>query len=154
MARPTFEELFDPAIAAGMLSQQAQLPGVPNYLQIRITEVTPGRCVAEMPVRDELLNPFGAMHGAAVAALVDHVLGSAVYPMVPAGTWPASLEFKLNYLAPVRRGVVRAESTIVALRSRTAVARIDVTNEGEMVATALGTISLNPPKPAGPDAEV
>jgi 1,4-dihydroxy-2-naphthoyl-CoA hydrolase len=74
-------------------------------------------------------------------------LGSAVFPLVPAGTWPATLEFKLNYLAAVRGGTVRATGQVIALRSRTAVVRVDVGNEGRAVATALGTISLNRPNP-------
>jgi uncharacterized protein (TIGR00369 family) len=122
---------------------------VPDYLGIRLVDIGPGWIVAEMDVRPELLNPFGAMHGAALSALVDHVLGSAVFPLVERGTWPATLEFKLNYLAPVRTGVVRAQSKVVALRARTAVVQVDVSNEGTLVGTALGTISINRPRGDG-----
>ena len=83
------------------------ITGVPEYLGMTITGVGAGWCVAELEVRAELLNPFGAAHGAVLASLVDHVLGSAVFPIVPLGTWPATLEFKLNYLAPAREGSCR-----------------------------------------------
>lgn len=120
--------------------------GLMGYLGMRVVDVGPGTATAEIEVRPELVHGFGALHGGVVAALVDHVLGTAVFPVVPAGTWPATLEFKLNYLAAVREGVVRATGRVVALRRRTAVVQVDVTNEGRPVATALGTISLNPPK--------
>ncbi len=84
-----------------------------------------------------------------LASLVDHVLGTAVFPLVPRGTWPATLEFKLNYLAPTRPGVLRARSQVVSLSKRTAVVSVECDNDGRPVGTALGTIALTPPRPAG-----
>lgn len=121
--------------------------GLPGWLGIRFTDVGPGWCVAEVDIGEHLLNPFGAAHGAVLASLVDHVLGSAVYPLVPPGTWPATLEFKVNYLAPTRPGVLRATSRVVSLSNRTAVVTVECENGGRLVGTALGTIALNPPKP-------
>jgi uncharacterized protein (TIGR00369 family) len=146
---PRFADVYDADLGATMLEMSRRVTGVPEYLGIELVGIGPGWVAGEMSVRPELLNPFGAMHGAAVAALVDHVLGSCVFPLVPRGTWPATLEFKLNYLAPVRDGVVRAESRVKALTKRTAVVHVDVLNDGRTVATALGTISLNPPKRDG-----
>jgi len=141
---------YDEELAIGMM-QFSQSPeggehGVPGYLGIRFTAVSPGRCVAEIDVDDRLLNPFGAAHGAVMASLVDHVLGAAVFPLVPRGTWPATLEFKINYLAPTRPGVLRATSRVRSLSKRTAVVEVDCDNDGRLVGTALGTIALSPPK--------
>jgi uncharacterized protein (TIGR00369 family) len=143
---PRFADIYDAELAAAMLKMSRSVTGVPEYLAIELVDIGAGWVAAEMPVRPELLNPFGAMHGAAVAALVDHVLGSAVFPLVPRGTWPATLEFKVNYLAPVRDGIVRADSRVVALTARTAVVSVEISNADRLVATALGTISLNAPK--------
>src|SRR5690349_14383872 len=122
-------ERFDEELADGMLSLSRSPEGgdrgVPGYLGIRFVEVVPGRCVAELEVGEHLLNPFGAAHGAVLASLVDHVLGSAVFPIVPRGTWPATLEFKLNYLAPTRVGILRATSRVVSLSKKTAVVTVD-----------------------------
>jgi 1,4-dihydroxy-2-naphthoyl-CoA hydrolase len=147
-----WSDRFDRDLAEMMLGQ-SQAPegygtGVPGYLDIRFTEVQPGRCVAELDVGDHLLNPFGAAHGAVLASLVDHVLGSAVFPIVPRGTWPATLEFKVNYLAPTRPGTLRATGRVLSLSKRTAVVAVDCENDGRLVGTALGTIALSPPKPA------
>src|SRR5690606_8266223 len=110
------------------------------------TGVGPGWCTCELEVTEALLNPFGAAHGAVVASLVDHVLGSSVFPLVPRGTWPASLEFKVNYLAPARLGPLVARAEVAAISSRTAVVQIECTNAGRVVATALGTVALVPPR--------
>jgi len=85
-----------------------------------------------------------------VASLVDQALGSAVFPLVPPGTWPATLEFKVNYLAAARQGMLRATGTVASLRRRTAVVTVEVENEGRTVAVAQGTISINPPPDRDP----
>lgn len=147
-----WSDRYDATIGEWMLrdrtSAEGAGTGVPDYLGIRFTEVGPGSCVAELDVGEHLLNPFGAAHGAVLASLVDHVLGSAVLPIVPRGTWPATLEFKLNYLAPTRPGVLRATATVVSMSSRTAVVSVECDNDGRPVGSALGTIALTPPKPA------
>jgi uncharacterized protein (TIGR00369 family) len=144
--RPAIES-FDPAIAEAMLDPQFNgSNGFTDFLGLRIVEATAGTATAEIEVRPELLQAFGAVHGGVVAALVDHVLGAAIFPSVPRGTWPATLEFKLNYLAPVREGLLRATGEVIALRRRTAVVQVEVTNDGRPVAAAQGTISLHPPK--------
>ena len=140
------QELAD-ALLTGSYVPEGSVTGVPGYLGIRFTEVGPGRCVAEVDVGEHLLNPFGAAHGAVLASLVDHVLGSAVFPLVPRGTWPATLEFKVNYLAPTRPGILRASSRVLSLSKKTAVVAVDCENDGRLVGTALGTIALSPPKP-------
>jgi 1,4-dihydroxy-2-naphthoyl-CoA hydrolase len=147
---PDWSDRFDEELANGMLRRSAAPEGgetgLPAYLGIRFTEVGPGRCVAELDVGEHLLNPFGAAHGAVLASLVDHMLGSAVFPIIPRGTWPATLEFKISYLAPTRPGVLRATSRVLSLTRKTAVVAVDCENDGRLVGTALGTIALTPPK--------
>lgn len=152
MSDTDWTDRFDSEVAQAMLrgweAPEGVEQGLPGYLGIRFTAVEPGVCVAEMDVTEQLLNPFGAAHGAVLASIVDHVLGSAVFPLVPRGTWPATLEFKLNYLAPTRPGVLRATGRVVSLSKRTAVVSVECDNDGRAVGTALGTIALAPPKGA------
>ena len=133
----------------GMASHTA----LPDFLGIGFTEAGPGRLVAEMDVREELRTPFGNLHGGVVAVLVDHVLGSVMYPVMPPGWWAATTEYKINNTAPIRGGRLRAEATIVAMTKRTSVVRVDVTNDGRLVCMAQGTCLLQEPKPRdGADA--
>jgi uncharacterized protein (TIGR00369 family) len=84
-----------------------------------------------------------------MAALVDHVLGCVLYPLMPRGAWAATTEFKLNYLAPVKSGKLTAESTVVALTRTTAVVRVEVANEGRLACVAQGTLLVREPKASG-----
>jgi len=120
--------------------------GLPEYLKITTTAIEPGRLVCELPVTEELLNPFGAAHGGVVSALIDHALGAVCFPVMARGSWPATQEFKLNFLAPARPGPMVATASIVALSKRTAIVRIDVVNSGRLVCAAQGTVAIMPPR--------
>ena len=142
---PRFEE-FDAAVADGLVGMPDSTEGLPGYLDIRHVEAGPGVLRAQVPMRDELATPFGNLHGGVLAALCDHVLGMVCYPVIPRGSWAATTEFKLNYLAPVTTGVLDATATIVSLTKRTAVVRVDVANEERLVCTALGTVQIMAPR--------
>jgi 1,4-dihydroxy-2-naphthoyl-CoA hydrolase len=120
---------------------------LPDFLGMRFTEAGPGKLVGECDVKPELLTPFGNLHGGVIAVLVDHVLGSVMYPVMPRGWWAATTEYKVNNLAPVRDGTLTATADIIAMTKRTAVVRIDVTNGDRLVAVAQGTCLLQEPKP-------
>ncbi len=52
-------------------------PPFAEFLGINITHVSPERVTAELPVREELNNRFGIMHGGAIMALADNLGGTA-----------------------------------------------------------------------------
>ena len=135
----------DAADVIGQHSSQAG-GGLPTFLGIEMVDIGPGRMVCELPVRDELLNAFGTLHGGVVSALADHVLGAVLYSVIERGAWAATTEFKINLLAPIREGTVRAEAAIISMTKRTAVVRIDITNDGRAAAAAQGTVSVMSPK--------
>ncbi len=123
------------------------MPGLPEYLGVRHVEVGAGFMRAALEVRDELKTPYGNLHGGVLAALCDHVLGTVCYPVIPRGSWAATTEFKLNYLAPVTAGALEATARIESLTKRTAVVRIEVENDGRQVCIAQGTVLIMAPKP-------
>jgi 1,4-dihydroxy-2-naphthoyl-CoA hydrolase len=136
---------FDQGLADVLMSQAGLDDGLSGYLGMQMVEVRPGVAVVETEARDELVHRFGVVHGGVVASLVDQALGAAVLPVIPKGSWPATLEFKLNYLAPARAGTIRATGTVASLRRRTAVVQVEVVNDGRTVAVALGTVSISQP---------
>jgi uncharacterized protein (TIGR00369 family) len=143
---PTFEH-FDQAVADAMIRVNNESSGgLPGFLGVRFTELTPGRLRAEMEVRREFLTPIGNIHGGVMAALVDHVLGCVLYPLMPRGAWAATTEFKLNYLAPVKEGTLVAESNVVALTRATSVVRVVVSNQDRLACVAQGTLLIREAK--------
>ena len=124
--------------------------GIDGFLGIVVTEVTPGKLVAEMAVTPQLITRLGNMHGGCLSALCDHVLGTVMYPVMPQGYWAATTEFKINLIAPVTKGVCRASAEIISMTRRMSVVRIEVENEGRLVAAAQGTCTIVAPKGANP----
>jgi uncharacterized protein (TIGR00369 family) len=145
---PRFEDQCDQRIADAMMKSNDKPDGLPGFLGARFVRFEPGRLVAEMEVKPELITIVGALHGGAMAAFVDHVMGCVLYPLMKRGQWAATTEFKLNYLSAVRKGKLVAESTVIALTSRTAVVRVDVENEGRLACVAQGTLLVSEPPAA------
>jgi uncharacterized protein (TIGR00369 family) len=141
---PSFVQ-FDQGVADAMMKANEADKGLPGFLGIKFVRFAPGRLVASMQVRPELLNPFGSMHGAVMASIVDHCLGCVMYPLMQRGHWAATTEFKLNYLAAVRGGSLEAESTVLSMTKRTAVVRVEVSNDGRLACVAQGTILIVDP---------
>lgn len=137
---------FDERIAEQMLSAATTAGGLSTYLNFRHTQLVAGRLVAEMDARDDLLTPFGNLHGGCLSAMVDHCLGVLFYPVIPGGCWVATTEFKLNLLRPVASGVCVAVADIISLGKRSGVARVDITNNGKPVCAAQGTVTVVNPK--------
>ena len=144
MIRPTFDS-YNEAWAERIVGARPTR-GIDGFLGIVVTEMAPGRMVAEMEVTEGVITPMGTMHGGCLSAMCDHVLGVVMYPVMPPGYWAATTEFKLNLLAPVTTGVCRAASEIIAMSKRMAVVRIEIENEGRLVAAAQGTCTIVAPK--------
>lgn len=145
--RITFEK-FDDDLAEAAKHYRAP-SGLPAFLGIAVDEFLPGRLVASIEVRPELMNHFGVMHGGVISALVDHCLGGVVYPVVPAGHWVATTEYKINLVAPVRQGKVTCCATIVSLSTSLGVVTVEVINEDRVVAVAQGTVIVKAPRNPG-----
>ena len=81
--------------------------------------------------------------------VVDHALGCVLYPHMQTGQWAATTEFKINYLAAVKKGTLVAESRVLSCGRRSAVVRVDVTNGERLVCTAQGTLLISDPPGSG-----
>jgi uncharacterized protein (TIGR00369 family) len=144
VAKPEFE--YNEKIAAGFLKNSSSAGGLHQFLGIRIVDVGPGTMQGRLEVRDELLTPIGNMHGGVLSAFSDHMLGCVCYPVMKKGQWAATTEFKINLTAPVSKGTVDAYAGIINLSRTQAVVRIELTNEGRLVALAQGTVTIRDPR--------
>ncbi len=147
MEFPTFNQRV-----ADALPEYTRMSPYASLLGIEIVETGPGRIRCRLPIHDRLNSGVGVVHGGAVVSLVDHALSLAVYPLVEVGRWVATLEFKINYLAPVKLdvGEIVADAEVLSFRKRVATVRIEVRAKGELVASAQGTgyIREKPGEPA------
>jgi uncharacterized protein (TIGR00369 family) len=79
-------------------------PPFANFLGMKITQISLDKVVAEMVVREELNNRFGAMHGGALMALADNLGATATMANLPTGGRTATIESKTNFFAGIPVG--------------------------------------------------
>lgn len=148
MSRPTLVERYDAQIAERLITLGNEMPGLPQYLGVRLLRFEPGRLWAEADLASQTPTPSGNVHGGAIAAVLDHITGAVVYPLIPDGHWGATTELKINYVAPITPGLVQAQATVLAISNRSAVVRGEAHQGDRLVAAAQGTITVVAPRAA------
>jgi uncharacterized protein (TIGR00369 family) len=87
-------------------------PPFAHFMGMKVTILSPERVVAELTVRDELVNRNGTLHGGAVMALADNLGGTAAVANLPEGASTATIESKTNFFLPIPVGdIAHAECT-------------------------------------------
>lgn len=113
-----------------------------HLLGIRLIEEHADGVTIEMPIREELLNSNGVVHGGATASLVDAALGIAITQKWK-GRLTSTVEMKLNYLRPAREGKLTARSRFVKTGKTIIVGTVDVMDDaGQGIAFGLLTYML------------
>lgn len=100
----------------------------------------------DLTVRPEHMNPYGVVHGGVVYTLVDYAMGGALTSRLEPGERCATLEIKIQYLAPVSGGELRADAIVVERTRRVGVLEARVrTGDGRLIALATGTFYIQSP---------
>ena len=149
MSHPSFADRYDEGVAAAMLRAGDAAGGLPGYLGLEHVRFEPGRLWCTADIATELLTPFGNAHGGVTAAIVDHVTGVVLYPLMERGQWAATTEIKVNYIAPVKAERVEVEATVIALTRRSAVVRCEMFRPGDpprILAAAQATLTIVDPQ--------
>jgi uncharacterized protein (TIGR00369 family) len=85
-------------------------------------------------------NPMGTLHGGILCDLADAAMGTAMATTLEAGQSYTTLELAINFLKPIRSGVLTAEGRVVKRTRRTGLTECDVLDEkGSLVARAKST---------------
>lgn len=104
-------------------------PRIPEWLGAHTVDDT----TIEMSLAESLRNPWGILHGGALASLIDlaaeHVTGGTTTDVV------------LHFLAPNRIGPVRASARTIGSRADGTVLRVEVRDEGADRVTALAIVT-------------
>lgn len=86
------------------------------------------------------LDATGSAHVGVLFTLADSALGHGVSRAV--GKPCTTAEMKVNYIVPVRSGILIARSRVLRAGSRLVVARAEVRNRAGRVAEALATFAV------------
>ena len=109
-----------------------------------IVAVAPGQCAVAVRMKPELTQQRGFLHGGVTAALADTAAGFAAYSLMPAGSSPLTVEFKINLIAPAAGERFIASANVVRSGRTLTIVETDVSaetnGETKMVAKMLATL--------------
>lgn len=115
-------------------------------LGIEITELTPTRVVATMPVDDRTRQPFGILHGGASVALAETVASIAGTMNVDLDLFNVvGVEINANHIKAKREGVVTGTATPIHVGRSTQVWQVMIVDEqGKTVCISRCTLAVVP----------
>jgi uncharacterized protein (TIGR00369 family) len=120
-----------------------------------IVSLAPGQCIVAVRMKPELTQQRGFLHGGVTAALADTAAGFAAYSLMPAGSSPLTVEFKINLMAPAAGERFLASGNVVRSGRTLTIVEVDVSaqakGETQMIAKMLATLICleNTPDRAG-----
>jgi acyl-CoA thioesterase len=109
-------------------------------LGLEVKEIHDDGITIECPIRPDLWNGMGVVHGGVTATLADAAVGMALMQK-HGGEQPATtVEMKVNYLRPAGKGSLLARSHLLKAGTTLAVGRVDIHDSAaHLIATALIT---------------
>ena len=112
-----------------------------RLISLRIPMIEWGSSRVELTVEDKHLQPWGRVHGAVYAALVDVAAFWAAYTQIPEGMGMTTVELKLNYLAPVSSGELISKGKAIKVGKTLSLAEATVFDGSERI-LAHGTATM------------
>jgi 1,4-dihydroxy-2-naphthoyl-CoA hydrolase len=129
--------------------------GLAETLGIQLTELSPDRVVATMPVDERTRQPFGILHGGASVALSETVASIAALLNIDRATQVAmGLEINANHIRAKSDGMVTGTATPIHRGRTTQVWDIRIVDEeNRPVCISRCTIAVVPRARAAADVE-
>lgn len=128
-----------------------EIPGFPEGVPLPPLgfvprEVGNGTATWEYVVDPAHYNMNGVLHGGVLMALLDTAMGHAVAALVvPEGRFNAAAQFNINFLHPIKSGLVRARAEVKKIGKRLAVVEGEATDDsGRVLGIATATHSILP----------
>ena len=121
MSRPLANPHFETRVRDSFARQNAM-----RLIGASLLRVEPGRVDIELPVRDDLTQQHGHVHGGIVGMIADSAGGYAAFTLMPADASVPTVEYKLNLIAPARGKALVACGEVVKAGRTLSVTRIDV----------------------------
>lgn len=93
----------------GMSEGKFPLPPMASVIPIHLSAVERGTILFEALPEERFYNPIGTVHGGYSATLLDTAMACAVHSTLDAGEAYTTLEFKVNFVRPLRAYTGRIE---------------------------------------------
>ena len=116
-----------------------------SLLSMEIRDLQWGTSLLEIQLAEKHLQPFGFVHGGAMASIMDAATFWAVFPQIEKGLGLTTVEIKVNFLAPAQKGKLVARGRCIRLGKTLALGDAEIRNsEGGLVAHGTATMMVVP----------
>ena len=116
-----------------------------SLISMKIKELEWGASVLEVELEEKHLQPFGYVHGGAIASVIDAATFWAVFPQVKDGMGLTTVEVKANFLAPVQKGKLVVKGRCIKIGRTLALGEAYVNSaEGNLIAHGTATMMIVP----------
>jgi uncharacterized protein (TIGR00369 family) len=138
------QEELNPKYKEGVTKVVNQSPYF-SLLSMEIKDLKWGTSLLEVELEEKHLQPFGYVHGGVMASVVDAATFWATFPQVENGLGLTTVEIKINYLAPVQKGKLKAEGRCIKMGKTLALGEAFVRDEeGKLIAHGTSTMMVLP----------
>lgn len=138
------QEELNPKYKEGVTKVVNQSPYF-SLLSMEIKDLQWGTSLLEVELEEKHLQPFGYVHGGVMASVVDAATFWATFPQVENGLGLTTVEIKINYLAPVQKGKLKAEGRCIKMGKTLALGEAFVRDEeGKLIAHGTSTMMVLP----------
>ena len=111
-----------------------------KLLGISLTQIDSGTATLKMPVRKQLTQNHGVVHGGAMASLIDSATAFAIISLLEPQEKVTTVDLTISYLRPVTKGTLNCSAKVVRSGRRLLVVSAEVFDDAQkLVATALST---------------
>jgi 1,4-dihydroxy-2-naphthoyl-CoA hydrolase len=111
-----------------------------KHLGIKLVEIGEDFAVMKMPMKEELRQPYGLLHGGATASLIDTATAFAVIAAIGRDEKATTVDLTVHYLRPIIDETTTCTAKVVRAGKRLITVSAEVHNEaGKIIATALST---------------
>jgi uncharacterized protein (TIGR00369 family) len=115
-------------------------PPIARLLGFSLKSIEPGRAVFELEADERHHNPMGTLHGGVYCDLADAAMGYAYAASLGEGESFTTVELKINFFRPVRKGKLIAEAKVVRAGATLGYVECDVKDgDGKLLARAAST---------------
>jgi acyl-CoA thioesterase len=101
-----------------------------RHMGMKAVHCADGTSRIEIQADEHTKNLYGTVHGGVLASLIDSSCGVALGTLLEEGETAVTVDLRINYIAPVRAGLLIAEGKAIHRGRNTGVAEATLHTEG------------------------
>ncbi|ACN98795.1 PaaI family thioesterase [Sulfurihydrogenibium azorense] len=113
-----------------------------EHIGAKVEELSKERAVLSVEIENYHLQHLGFVHGGVISSLADNTGWYAVISNLPEEKTCVTIEIKINYLRPAKKGTLKAIGKVLKIGKSVAFAVVEITFNDELVAYATGTYAI------------